>query len=253
MEPNNLSHNFAIPRANSAGDSALGLGLDMRRMREAVCGIEPVQTPEQSAEQSLTEIGLEPREMRADQSKVDPDFKTHIMEYARELLDGEIPERGFGIFGETGVGKTYAMTCLFRVHFLARIRKTRAEGGRGRKASEVYCWVDWPAESHWMRSHAVSASEWVSNRVKKLCTVPVLILDDLGSERRKGDYQEDYACGELDYIISARYRACLPTWYTTNLTSTGLAQFYGARMISRLCGENPLVELRGRDRRIAGR
>jgi DNA replication protein DnaC len=80
----------------------------------------------------------------------------------------------------------------------------------------------------------------------------VLILDDLGAERRKGDYQDDYAAAEIDYIVaSARYRACLPTWYTTNIPLERLAAFYGARFASRLVSESPLVELVGPDRRVS--
>lgn len=112
-------------------------------------------------------------------------------------------------------------------------------------------WVEWPQAAHVLRANAVVDPDFVAKTVEAWSSVPILVLDDLGSERRKGDYQEDYACGELDFVISARYRNCLPTWYTTNLDQAGLVAMYGARMTSRLIGEAPLIVLAGQDLRVA--
>lgn len=208
----------------------------------------------EAVEAMLRLIGLEPRELLAEAAKVAPGFKASLPASARDLISGTIPKTGFGITGSTGVGKTCAMVAILRMHIAAAITKARSEGREtGRTAKETYTWLEWPLCAHWLRQNAVIRPDLVQVAIANWCKAPVLVLDDLGGERRKGDYQEDYACGELDYVISARYRACLPTWYTTNLDQAGLVHFYGARMISRLTGDAPLVELRGVDQRVARR
>lgn len=201
----------------------------------------------------LKSIGLEERELVADPMAVSLDLRKILPPSAREFIAGEIPRNGFGIGGKAGVGKTCAMVAFFRLHLRAAYLKRR-EANHPRQDPQalrsMFRWVDWPRMAHELRTYAVVDSEWVRRTVESLSKVPVLVLDDLGAERRKGDYQDDYAASELDYIVaSARYRGCLPTWYTTNLDAAALSKFYGARFTSRLVSESPLLELLDRDRR----
>jgi DNA replication protein DnaC len=66
------------------------------------------------------------------------------------------------------------------------------------------------------------------------------MLDDLGVERVRGRYDEDWAASQLDYLVDQRYNEMRPTWYTTNLSKPEFTDRYGSRLHSRLCGENPL-------------
>jgi hypothetical protein len=232
-------------------------------MHNAIPSLHPNATPEtigsqrpipEAVDSALRTIGLEPRELMADASRIPAAFRSALPPSVHEFVAGEIPKSGFGITGPTGAGKTCAMVAILRLHMTQALAKRRAAGVRpAGGAGNIYRWVDWPQMAHWLRGHAVAAPDRVQLDVSICCKVPALIMDDLGSERRKGDYQEDYACGELDYILSARHRACLPTWYTTNLDHAGLIRSYGARMVSRLCGESPLVLLNGKDQRIGNR
>lgn len=203
----------------------------------------------------LREIGLEERELAAEPDLVDERLRNSLPSWARDFVQGEIPQFGFGIGGEAGVGKTCAMVAMLKLHLRSAYRRRREHGAHAiapEKIRSLYCWVDWPRMAHELRTFAVARPEWVANQVKTMSRANVLILDDLGSERRKGDYQDDYAAAELDFVVaSSRYRAMLPTWYTTNLSLEKLAGFYGARFASRLVSESPLVELVGTDRRVA--
>jgi DNA replication protein DnaC len=77
--------------------------------------------------------------------------------------------------------------------------------------------------------------------MKRLATVPALVLDDLGGERMRAEYEDDWVASMLDLLIDRRHNAMLPTWYTTNLARNEFMDRYGARLLSRLCGENTLV------------
>lgn len=201
----------------------------------------------------LRSIGLEERELVADPMAVSVELRKMLPPSAREFIAGEIPRNGFGIGGKAGVGKTCAMVGFFRLHLRSAYTKRRESNAPRQDPKELrskFRWVDWPRMAHELRTFAVADPEWVRRTVESLSKVPVLVLDDLGAERRKGEYQDDYAASELDYIVaSTRYRACLPTWYTTNLDAAALSKFYGSRFVSRLVSESPLLELLDRDRR----
>jgi DNA replication protein DnaC len=85
----------------------------------------------------------------------------------------------------------------------------------------------------------------VETTVNDMIQADILFLDDLGSERIKGSYVEDFAASQLDVVVDERYRREAPIFYTTNLDMGGLIEFYGARLVSRLCGDNPLVVVTG--------
>lgn len=199
----------------------------------------------------LRRIGLEERELVADPQQVPVELRRALPPTAREFIAGGIPRGGFGIGGKPGVGKTCAMVAFLRLHLQNHREKAKGEINRESKdVRDVISWVDWPSLAHELRTYAVTDPDWVRGTISRMSKAPVLILDDLGAERRKGDYQDDYAAGELDYIVtSSRYRACLPTLYTTNLSASELANFYGSRFSSRLLSESPLVVMAGEDRR----
>lgn len=83
--------------------------------------------------------------------------------------------------------------------------------------------------------------------------VPVLVLDDLGSER-----PTEWACGELLGIVDCRYERGLPTIYVTNYAPGVLAkrlgrddEVIGQRILSRMQEGAVKFEFRGGDRRLA--
>lgn len=83
-----------------------------------------------------------------------------------------------------------------------------------------------------------------------LCTVDVLILDDLGKETPTA-----YACERLFHIVNARYNANLPIGVTSNFTRGEIAQRLtegdvGKSIASRLCGMTQRIHLDGIDRRL---
>ena len=107
----------------------------------------------------------------------------------------------------------------------------------------AWVWSSWPDEVNWLRAHAIDPN--VHDRIEELKTCSLLFLDDLGRERIRGSYADDWAASQLDGILNHRYRYELPIVWTTNLTLQQLAGIYGGAMLSRLTADNPLVWVDG--------
>lgn len=75
-----------------------------------------------------------------------------------------------------------------------------------------------------------------------LCTVPVLLLDELGAERGT-----DFQMEQLGLILRARYNSMLPTIVTSN--AKRIDDVVEARIASRLAAG--VFPVSGRDRRLA--
>lgn len=154
--------------------------------------------------------------------------------------------RGFGLSGRAGCGKTYTLAALVRSRAESWLAKNLSAGPSLLGNTTPFDWTSWPEHVRWMRAEAARGDEGfaaVERETNRLCGVGLLVLDDLGSERMKGTYDEDWAASHLDAIIDARYDNRLPIWWSTNLGRERLAERYGERLVSRLCGDAPLIEM----------
>ena len=201
------------------------------------------------------DAGMSRREARVAVDLIPPTIKRAIPQgIALRLLDGQEPLSGFGIGGEgTGAGKTSAVAALLKRYLEVREGRRIEEGGEPHFDTKPMglTWMSWPAEVALLRTRAIQDG-YVEGVLNRAIGARILFLDDLGSERIKGSYVEDFAASQLDIIIDGRYRDEKPTFYTTNLDLPGMIAFYGARMVSRLCGDNPLVVVEGlKDQRFS--
>ncbi|MCK1813302.1 ATP-binding protein [Streptomyces sp. XM4011] len=95
----------------------------------------------------------------------------------------------------------------------------------------------------------IGAAEQYLNR---LCEVPLLLLDDLGSAKAS-EWTE-----EVTYrVINERYNRCLPTAFTSNLPPRSkdgrdLTATLGDRIVSRLAEMTKVIPMAGADRRRIG-
>jgi DNA replication protein DnaC len=182
--------------------------------------------------------GLKRLEANADITRI-PERILHAlpMGFQKGHLEG-----GFGLGGAIGIGKTQAVAAfvialMFGCAEEKIVPSITAEGTFRMRFPSV-SWSSWPDETHWLRSHAFNGA---GERVDQLATSSLLILDDLGRERVKSPYTQDYAASQLDYIVNSRYRDELPTIWTTNLREGSLVELYGASMVRRLIEPNPLA------------
>jgi DNA replication protein DnaC len=169
----------------------------------------------------------------------------------QDLSVGSVPSKGFGIGSDTGSGKTMAIAAIIR-GFLRQYRSAWADQLAERtRASEIdeitfdpqVHWLDWPDTVTTIRTHAIDGK---AEQILEIAeTAPLLVLDDLGRERVRGSYVDDFAASQLDRIVSRRYRAELPILWTTNLSEIDLTSIYGAALVSRLIEDAPLYWIDG--------
>lgn len=194
---------------------------------------------EERTRATLVECGVSPREAKAERSRVPEAVKRSMpRQELQAILEGRAPEQGFGLGGDVGGGKTCGVVSVLKLGFQAFARREVPSKGAV-SWRDFLAFVNWPDEVTTIRSHATDPA--TTERLEWLARVPLLVLDDLGRERIKGSYVDDWAASQLDTIINARYRNELPTLWTTNVRPEDLALLYGAALWSRLDGANPLV------------
>jgi hypothetical protein len=187
----------------------------------------------------LHRVGMSKRETKADLVKVPPVVRQALpKEPVKILLEGRVPTAGFGLGGNTDGGKTMALAAILRRHVEAWARREAPLKGKLEDPLWIR-WVSWPDEVQWLRGHAIDGS--IPDRLDALASVPLLVLDDLGRERIKGSYSDDWAASQLDFVVNSRYREELITIWTTNVREADLALLYGGALMRRLTAENPLT------------
>ena len=210
----------------------------------------------------LQRAGLSPMECTARMDKMPPQVNAALHDPAvvslvRDMVAGKAPDRGFGISGGAGTGKTFALAALFKTSAYERIRaRVHTEGREALR--HWFTWVRWPEETAKMRTDVARYDDGMAaadRRARELIAAEALVLDDLGAERIKGgDYSDDWATSVLDRIVDARFNSMRQTWWTSNLAPREFAERYGARLWSRLAGGSPVVVLKpGPDLRLARR
>ena len=131
------------------------------------------------------------------------------------------------LFGAVGVGKTHAAIAACREPFGA------GAGLRFAPIGELLDGLDWRRDDS-------------STTMAAACSVDLLIVDDLGSERAN-----DWTGERLYLVVNRRWLDRLPTIVTTNLTPPQLADAVGERTYSRLADDALAITLTGEDRRRA--
>lgn len=207
----------------------------------------------------LRRAGMSPRELTADPARVPPGLRALLWDVpvrgARMFEAGRIPESGFGLVGGAGSGKTFALAVLVKTLVREKLRADiQAKGAKGLAGSWLG-WVSWPEAVNEFRvvSTRDGGLQEVHAQVKAMAAQRVLVLDDLGAERLRGNYEDDWAASQLELLVDTRYNEQFPTWWTSNLSQGELIARYGSRLTSRLMSENPAVKFLGPDLRMVKR
>lgn len=124
----------------------------------------------------------------------------------------EVRRRNLLLRGKSGLGKTYLLSCVAR---------RLSERGVSCLLVSAFQLVEAARRAIFQ----ASPEDW-----NTLLTVPVLLLDDLGTEPVYQNITLEY----LYQLIDTRQRAGLATFYSTNFTEEELRTHYNERIASRL-------------------
>jgi len=139
-------------------------------------------------------------------------------------------DKGFFFYGDTGIGKSYQ--AAYAANELAKLRNDPNAG----------FWVNIPKLLHQIKRSFGTNQE---DLIEKYSSVPILCLDDLGSEQ-----SSDWVMQTLYIIINSRYEEMLTTIITSNLSPLELSEkMKDNRLISRISSMCEVLEVKGKDKR----
>ncbi|SES82086.1 ATP-binding protein [Anaerobranca gottschalkii] len=160
--------------------------------------------------------------------KVIQNYLNKLVTYIKK---GQAFQEGIFIHGQTGSGKTHLLGCI--ANFLIE------------QQIDVLYVVYADLLDKIRETYNEEATETESAILRRVTSVSVLLIDDLGMEKNS-----EFAQKYLAQIIDHRYRNMLPTIITSNFTLTELKErskndMYGERVIWRLVEISHLFQLTG--------
>jgi len=170
-----------------------------------------------------------PRFRKADPAH--PDTHPAVRAWARHYAEDPAESNSLMFHGTTGSGKTHAAYATLRAV---------AESG-----TKAYAWraLTLPNLFGALRGRSFTEAEAY---LRALCRVPILLLDDLGTNKVT-EWTEEV----IYRVINTRYEDCLPVIFTGNHPPSALGGIVGERVASRMAemvGQWE-VALTGADRR----
>ena len=159
----------------------------------------------------------------------------HALDEARAFVRAGAEGPDLFLCGPVGTGKT-RLACT-------AVNEAWKSGERSVAFARV------PMLLYRLQPHGTGAE--TAEEFKRLAAARLLVLDDLGAER---DAATDYTRRTLLMLYEARHDAGRRTVWTSNKTPSQIGAFMGDdRLSSRIAGRCRVVELEGRDWRLAGR
>jgi len=173
-----------------------------------------------------------------------PESATAVRDFAAHLEVWLAEGMGLTLTGSVGTGKTHIAMGLVKLACCLGIETrflTMAELLGAIKAT-----YDRDRKGSPRRRESGTPDE--AGLLDELASLPLLVLDDLGTEN-----PTPWARERLYTLVNRRYLGQRPAIVTTNLTLEELARRLGERTVSRLWGASLVINLRGRDYRERAR
>lgn len=158
-----------------------------------------------------------------------PEVVRTVQDYAQQLETWLTTGMGLTAYGNVGSGKTHVAVGLVKLACGLGIESSFST------ASQLLARL---------KATYDGGSQQEGEVLHQLATVPLLALDDLGTE-----HPTAWARARLYTLVNERYLAQRPTLVTTNYGPETLAERLGERTISRLWGTSLRVRFQGSDYR----
>jgi DNA replication protein DnaC len=163
-------------------------------------------------------------------------------------------KQGFYIQGPVGVGKTH----LLHAHYRALPRLIRPAAERNETDNNQIRAFHMPGKRLFIPSvqllsvirdsYRQGSGVSENDLIKNYARVKWLYVDDLGIEK-----PSEWAIQTLFMILNARYNDMLPTYFSSNLSLSEIAEKLSRAIASRIREMCQVVMLKGNDRRLAMR
>ena len=161
------------------------------------------------------------------------DLPGELVESFNSLSGGQ----GVYLWGDVGVGKTWAMAALAK-HYI-----------RKRKWVKRVVWGH--LLYHIKRTYNNNAlSEY--DVIQPLMDAHKLFLEDAGSTTNLNEHESSFAIRVLQMLLDYRVEHELPLFITSNISIENLALSFDERIASRIQGDCIVARLEGTDRRLQG-
>jgi len=163
----------------------------------------------------------------ANDDRAKPELSDAMQRYADKFADYLKSGQGLLLYGPVGTGKTYLAACI--ANRVIDLGYTARMGNFSQVTDNL--------QSTWNKQEYI----------QELCDCDLLVIDDLGTER-KTDYMQE----QVYKVIDARYRSGRPLIVTSNLTQEELgnpANIEAQRIYDRVLERCLPVKVEGKSRR----
>lgn len=168
-----------------------------------------------------------------------------LQKYNSNILDRVRLGQGLYLYGGTGSGKTTAISAI-AMSYIVEASKDALRTGSKSKQFVLFLNIPSMLEGIKRGFDDPGVANWWSQTIATAKKVPMLVIDDIGSEK-----PSDWARERLTELIGERYDNERCTLFTSNLTLGELKEHIDpiGRITSRIKGMSVPIEYRGRDRR----
>jgi len=204
-----------------------------------ICPICPDTSEQERNEAKVAKYisiaGIPERERRVlEEGVVEDNDNREAFKIAKEYCDNiqQHLKDGTGIIfmGTVGAGKSIVTARM--VHYFAR--------------KLVLCrWMSFLYFANMIEGNTVDSEDSAEAELYRFERYPVLIIDDLCC-----DEIASWQKKKLKHIINERHEKVMPTIFTMNCNDEDIIKILGPAMWSRMQGDNKIVVMTGKDRRI---
>lgn len=147
-----------------------------------------------------------------DFDKLNDEFKKFIEELSKYSLEDVNNGKGYYIFGGCGIGKTYITACLLDLLI---------------SKYQINCYFTTFTDIGNKLKDTFKSKTSIEKIIKDLSSIPVLFIDDIGSEKLESNGEENWMQEQIFSIVNKRYNNFRPIVFTSNysleeLTKKGL-------------------------------